>query len=133
MIQSDTQKEYKEICDKLRPFMLEQVEQVLDETGLQNKLFSLLCGHISKTRFYTNDYENLGFRDFTKEIISPDSSRDKYPNGCVVIRTDDGFWIDAVLPYELYFNRDIRDICESIWPELKKEKVTYHKDEIGFF
>jgi hypothetical protein len=125
------QKKYQNICDKLKPYMKGDVQKALVESKLMDEFFQLLCGHISQMRFHVADYNNLGFRDFNKEIFHPDVNRKEYPNGCVMIRSDDNFWVEAVLPYEPYVNQHIKEICEQLWPELKNESVKYHQDKIG--
>jgi len=125
------QSEYSKILNTIAPFLSEDAHSVFNKTGLSEKMFQLLCGHISELKFYVPKYENLGFRDFNKEIFHPNSDREHFPEGVVLIRSDDNFWIEAALPYFSYVDMDIKTICESFWPELKDSQVKYKEDKIN--
>ena len=67
--------------------------------------------------YWTTKFDDLGWRDFNKEINHP-GDNPKFIEGCVGIRTDDDFWVVAVVPYE-YKIMDVQDIVFTLWPELK--------------
>lgn len=131
MEENDIQKQYQEILDMISPHLDGNPHKIFSKVGLSDRMFQLLCGHVSRLKFHAAKYEDLGFRDFNKEIFHPSSERDYYPEGVVLIRTDDDFWIEATLPYHPYATMNIKDICESLWPELKTETVKYHEDKVS--
>ena len=62
-------------------------------------------------------HPNTGFDDFTKEICEPGDLVD-VPEGCVGIRSDDNFWVEAVLPYK-FKDLSIQDMVAVLWSDIK--------------
>lgn len=56
---------------------------------------------------------SMSFDDFNKEIYPPGYDED-FPTGCVGIRVDDDFWVEAVLPYK-FKDLTIQDLCDVLW------------------
>ncbi len=88
--------------------------------------------HFLGTNFHFATGKNFGFNDFNKEIITPGSGskyvREQFPDGCVGIRVDDDFWIEAVLPYK-FKDLETPEIIEVLWPHFLSEAI-YNRDVI---
>jgi hypothetical protein len=58
------------------------------------------------------------FNDFNRDIIEPNTD-EEIPEGAVLVRNDDGFWIIANLPYDTYKDKTIQEIVAEFWPDVK--------------
>jgi hypothetical protein len=54
--------------------------------------------------------------DFNREMFAP-GEHEKYPEGVIIIRTDDDFWAAASLPWK-FKDIGIISLVYSLWPEL---------------
>jgi hypothetical protein len=76
---------------------------------------------------YGYDPNGLAGTDFNREIIEP-GNREKYPDGALLIRVDDNFWVAAALPLETYRDKPLKEIVEELWPQYV-EIATYTPDD----
>jgi len=65
------------------------------------------------------------FTDFNRDVIEPNTN-DEVPDGVVMVRNDDDFWIIANLPYNLYKGKTIQEIVAEFWPDVKDPQ--FHPD-----
>ncbi len=64
---------------------------------------------------YGNVDRDLPGLDFNRDIIDP-GINDDHPNGVMLVRADDDFWVVGVFPYH-FKDVDFRRIIEEFWPE----------------
>ena len=73
-------------------------------------------------KYYALTIDIIGFDDFNRDIIEPNTNKEIL-EGAVLVRNDDDFFIIACLPYETYKNKPIEDIVAEFWPRHEKTSV----------
>ena len=68
--------------------------------------------------YYALTTEIIGFDDFNRDIVEPNTNKEIL-EGAVLVRNDDDFFIIACLPYETYKDKPIQDIVAEFWPDVK--------------
>ena len=78
----------------------------------------LLSGKDFPKYFAYPTYKIGPFNDFNRDIIEPNTN-EEIPEGAVLVRNDDDFWIIACLPYETYKDKPIQSIVAEFWPDVE--------------
>lgn len=76
---------------------------------------SLVDGQLVFGQWLVN--QELGFGYFNKELVGPGILPD-YPEGAVGIRSDDDFWIEAILPWRFH-KLSLQEIVGVLWPDVE--------------
>ena len=70
-------------------------------------------------KYYALTTDIIGFDDFNRDIIEPNTN-EEILEGAILVRNDDDFFIIACLPYETYKDKPIQDIVAEFWPDVEK-------------
>ena len=90
--------------------MMNEVIRINEEDSLSGKDFP---------KYYALTTEIIGFDDFNRDIVEPNTNKEIL-EGAVLVRNDDDFFIIACLPYETYKDKSIEDIVAEFWSDVEK-------------
>ena len=90
--------------------MMNEVIRINEEDLLSEKDFP---------KYYALTTDSLGFDDFNRDIIEPNTNEEILA-GAVLVRNDDDFFVIACLPYEAYKDKPIQSIVAEFWPDVEK-------------